>query len=92
MCFTVEGGMYPCTELTDCSADKDNKCYTWSFGDGSDESNIMGNVNHFYRAKRNYQTTLQICDEYYCCIAGKMVNVSTSKAGEIPFWKEISPF
>jgi len=95
MCYDSAGNNYFCSTLSPdsgdhvCSAAIDGKCYTWTFSDGAVDYTI-GSTKHVYASSG--PSSLEICDELECCALSQDVNMSSGGGGEIPQWKEISPF
>jgi hypothetical protein len=75
---------------------------TWNFGDSG--KNLYPETNpptlvdpanpftHTYTQAGTFSTSLQICDDIYCCTSTMSIKVGTSGATDLPIWKEISPF
>jgi len=89
-CYNNSGFVYACSNTN--SATGTHNGYTWTFGDNSATNNSVGFTTHTYVSQKTFTSSLKVCDEVGCCTGWKNVEVSADKAGELPQWKEISPF
>ena len=65
--------------------------YLWDFGDSS-TSTAVDNASHVYVSPNTYGTSLEVCDDLGCCSGYKSIEVTTGTTGDLPVWREVSPF
>ena len=68
-----------------------NTTYAWTFGDSATSTN-KGDTTHTYAQYGTLNTSLYICDDLGCCTTYGNIVIKSAGNGEIPSWKEISPF
>ncbi len=83
VCYDSSLNQYPCKN-------QNGNTYAWQFGtEGT--SSTKGNTTFIFNTEGYKSVTLQACDSLNCCSFGQTIPVTGPK-GNLPNYKEISPF
>ena len=92
--FTDQSICYRTSGTYFCRTGGSDVTYTWNFNDGSPYDYTKGNPKHVYNTKEGvYAAQLKVCDDGGCCYSpAYAVPVGVQGTGNLPSWREISPF